>query len=512
MSARTILWLAFAALAQVVRSEALVYGEDQQPLVSSPQTRASVLYHLRPTSNGVGMHKIAEVLEDANLDVWHLSPERGAYVYIRDVEEERTMEKILDRVDSPAVERTPISAPPPPLTDHAYPASALPWNTSLSHLPNSTYHNTYHPYLELHDMLYALHDAYPDVVTIVEYGRSSEGRPLLGAVIREEDEEVPSDEDHLSDSSYSGSTGRKGEADTKLAFVISGAQHSREWIATSTASYLAHALSSNASEPGSLRSLLKHFDFHIIPTPNPDGYVYSWEHDRFWHKNRQPLGLGVECTGIDLNRNWGYKWRPVTYGDVDLSASDAENSWEGEADLKKKKHNRPKPTPNPCSASFPGSRPFQAPEVNALANYVTAIGSGVGGAPGREIGVYIDLRSFGQMLSTPYSFSCQRMPRDNEDQLEAAMGAVKRMKAAHGMGYKTGRLCELLYNAGGNIMDYMYKREGIKYSYSLHLRDTGTYGFLIPPEWIRPVGEETAQLVTYLAHFVARQRQLPDAP
>ena len=49
------------------------------------------------------------------------------------------------------------------------------------------------------------------------------------------------------------------------------------------------------------------------------------------------------------------------------------------------------------------------------------------------------------VVSTPYSFSCQRMPRDNEDQLEAAMGAVKRMKAAHGMGYKTGRLCELLY-------------------------------------------------------------------
>ena len=68
MSTRTILWLAFAALAQVVRSEALVYGEDQQPLVSSPQTRASVLYHLRPTSNGVGVHKIAEVLEVCSLD------------------------------------------------------------------------------------------------------------------------------------------------------------------------------------------------------------------------------------------------------------------------------------------------------------------------------------------------------------------------------------------------------------------------------------------------------------
>jgi len=32
----------------------------------------------------------------------------------------------------------------------------------------------------------------------------------------------------------------------------------------------------------------------------------------------------------------------------------------------------------------------------------------------------------------------------------------------------------MLYRAPGNILDWMYKREGIKYSYAVHLRDTGT--------------------------------------
>ena len=139
------------------------------------------------------------------------------------------------------------------------------------------------------------------------------------------------------------------------------------------------------------------------------------------------------------------------------------------------------------------------------------------------------------------------MPRDNEDQLEAAMGAAKRMKAAHGMGYKTGRLCELLYKSAFprpqtfvwltlSALQRRRQHHGLYVQARRHqifllaasegYRDgkphvrtdspeisfLSQYGFLIPPEWIRPVGEETAQLVTYLAHFVARQRQLPDAP
>ena len=76
--------------------------------------------------------------------------------------------------------------------------------------------------------------------------------------------------------------------------------------------------------------------------------------------------------------------------------------------------------------------------------------------------------------------------------------------------------------APGNVIDWMYAKAGIKYSYAVHLRDTGTvrlmslacpdwttqwvpslqYGFVLPPEWIRPVGEETANMVQFLAEFI----------
>ena len=38
------------------------------------------------------------------------------------------------------------------------------------------------------------------------------------------------------------------------------------------------------------------FTFTIVPTVNPDGYVYSHEHSRLWRKNRQYLGR-EDCVG-----------------------------------------------------------------------------------------------------------------------------------------------------------------------------------------------------------------------
>ena len=35
----------------------------------------------------------------------------------------------------------------------------------------------------------------------------------------------------------------------------------------------------------------------------------------------------------------------------------------------------------------------------------------------------------------------------------------------------------MLYSAPGNIVDWMYTRQKIKYSYAVHLRDTGTVCF-----------------------------------
>lgn len=63
-----------------------------------------------------------------------------------------------------------------------------------------------------------------------------------------------------------------------------------------------------------------------------------------------------------------------------------------EADLK------PKAPVNPCSHWYPGHRPFESPEVNNIANYMTTLPA---------LRAYVDLRSYGQMSECASPFLCE---------------------------------------------------------------------------------------------------------
>jgi len=381
----------------------------------------------------------------------------------------------IDRWNRDASSYTHAHARPPPATAPAVLVAAtdsageIRGHWDVVSPSNATFHGQYHPLEEIESFVGDLAAAYPRQVSVVRLGHSGEGREMFAL-------EISSDalgggghgRSHDSNSQLVlGKKGKPTAADPRCGFLITGAQHAREWVASASALYIAHALLADPSEEFSLAHLLKRHNFYIIPVSNPDGYVYTWEHDRFWYKNRLQHGPEARCVGVDMNRNWGYKWKANNPG-----------------------------SNNPCSDWYPGDRPFQAPEVNNMENYFSRL---------PRLKGFLDLRNYGQMLSTPFSYSCKRSPKDAEDQMEAISGAAFAMKKSHGMHFTTGALCSTLYRAPGNIVDWMYKNMGVKYSFAAHLRDTGTYGFALPEQWIRPVGEETAKMVEYLANFIAEK-------
>ncbi|KAF9061924.1 hypothetical protein BDP27DRAFT_1337417 [Rhodocollybia butyracea] len=330
------------------------------------------------------------------------------------------------------------------------------WNLSTIWPDENEFHSNYHPSYEIDMFIYELAEGFPGMVQVVHLGHSAEEREMLGIKLSKRPPK-----------------NLKPNV-AKQSFVIMGAQHAREWVATATSLYLAHSLVT------SLEHLLNHYDFYIIPNPNPDGYTYTWEFDRFWYKNRQIMGPNEKCTGLDMGRNWGYKWKDhATGGGDNFDDEYLQNKDDTPVD--------------PCSHWYPGHRAFESPEVNNIANFITTLSN-------RK--AFLDLRTYGQMLSPPYSYSCTVYPRESENQFEAAIGAAQALGRVHGTKVRVGTLCEQLYQAPGNVIDWMYKKSGIEYSYAVHLRDTGTYGFSLPAEWIRPVGEETAAMVQYLANFI----------
>ncbi|OZJ04335.1 hypothetical protein BZG36_02374 [Bifiguratus adelaidae] len=244
--------------------------------------------------------------------------------------------------------------------------------------------------------------------------------------------------------------------------VLHGGQHAREWISVAVVTYIMDQLTSQYGKDKEITKLVDNFQWTLIPVLNVDGYIYTWERNRMWRKNRQPSTFPF-CVGTDPNRNWAYKW------------------------------NKGGSSVNPCSEAYMGTEPFSAPEPKAMADYIAAKENVIG---------YIDFHAFAQLWMTPFGADCEEFPSDHEDILEAAIGAAKALQNVNGKKFATGPVCSTIYPASGGSLDWTYAVGNVKYSYAVELRDTGNYGFILPPEEILPSGKETLQAVLQLARFI----------
>ena len=273
-----------------------------------------------------------------------------------------------------------------------------------------------------------------------------------------------------------------GPSTPRKTIVVTGGLHGREWISTSTVNYEAWSFITSFGKEPMITKLLDHFDIVFIPAANPDGVEYTWNVDRLWRKSRQQTSLRY-CRGLDLDHAFGFEWESSQIHD------------------------------DPCSETYGGEEPFQAVEARRLADWArnqTAVNNV------KFVGL-LDLHSYSQQVLFPYSFSCEVDPPNLENLEELAAGLAKSIRLSNGESYSVTSACkgavtleiedtplrhQQIEHHGGSAIDWFYHELRAHFSYQIKLRDTGSYGFLLPKEYIVPTGEEIFNAMKYFGDYL----------
>jgi hypothetical protein len=129
----------------------------------------------------------------------------------------------------------------------------------------------------------------------------------------------------------------------KPEVLFSGAIHAYEPIGVSVCmNDMTHLCENYGSDP-EIQWLVDNRQIFFIPVMNPDGYVYNETYpSMMWRKNRRYNSGG--SYGVDLNRNYPYKW-----GYDNVGSSPTQSAW-----------------------NYRGTEPASEPETQAVIDFVNA--------------------------------------------------------------------------------------------------------------------------------------------
>lgn len=136
---------------------------------------------------------------------------------------------------------------------------------------------------------------------------------------------------------------KKSKDGSKPSTLYMSNQHAREWITPEMTRRLLHHYLDSYQTDQRVKKVVDTTELWFVLSANPDGYDYTFQNsdNRLWRKNLRDVNAdGVISTGdgVDLNRNFAYKW-----------GYDDEGS-----------------SPNPTSQTYRGAGPNSEPETKAL--------------------------------------------------------------------------------------------------------------------------------------------------
>ena len=133
---------------------------------------------------------------------------------------------------------------------------------------------------------------HPGIARLVQIGTTVSGKPIMAVRVSEGIAKL-----------------KDGK---RPAVIYQAAQHAREWITPEMVRRLLHHYLDGYGSNAELTQIINTTDLWFIPVINVDGYDYTFTPgNRLWRKNLADNNGDGQITGqdgVDLNRNFPYKW------------------------------------------------------------------------------------------------------------------------------------------------------------------------------------------------------------
>ncbi len=199
--------------------------------------------------------------------------------------------------------------------------------------------------------------------------------------------------------------------------LFTSIHHAREPMGLSQNLFYMWYLLENYSTDDEVKTLVDNTELYFIPIVNPDGYLYNQQTNPngggFWRKNRKNNGNGT--FGVDLNRNYGYRW------------GGASN--------------------NTNSQTYQGPSGFSELETQAIRDFVNQ----------HEFLAALNYHSFSDLLIHPWGYSSNTFTPDQSTFVTIGNYMTEEN------GYVVGTPNQTVgYNATGNSDDWMYGEQASK--------------------------------------------------
>lgn len=208
----------------------------------------------------------------------------------------------------------------------------------------------------------------------------------------------------------------------KSSILFNSMHHAREVMTPEVTLDIVDFLTQNYGVDSRVTQWVDEFEIWVVPMLNPDGNHIVWTENNMWRKNTQG------GHGVDLNRNYPYNW----------------NSCRGSSSWRR-------------SDTYRGPSAGSEPETQALMNLVSQI---------RPV-FDISYHSFSEMVLYPFGCSPEKVA--NTDVVEEIGKEIANL-----LNYEAGTPWELLYNADGGDIDWMYgEYQVIPYVIELNSRSEG---------------------------------------